>query len=84
LQPFQLAFKICGYRAKFLREVVWSKFGPELDLSVPMLHPKNIATFLRDHSVEQVQRRSCRADTLRRRLGGAGMARTTLSSNREG
>jgi hypothetical protein len=32
--------------AKFLRDVVWAKFGPELDLSVPMLHPKNSATFL--------------------------------------
>ena len=31
---------------KFLRKVVWPKFGPELDLSVPMLHPRNAATFV--------------------------------------
>ena len=32
--------------APFFRERVWPKFGPPLDLSVPMLHPKNSATFL--------------------------------------
>jgi len=31
--------------AKFVREELWTKFGPELDLTVPMLHPKNLATF---------------------------------------
>jgi hypothetical protein len=31
--------------AQFVREKVWAKFGGPLDLSVPMLHPKNAAIF---------------------------------------
>jgi hypothetical protein len=31
--------------AQFIREKVWAKFGSALDLSVPMLHPKNAPIF---------------------------------------
>ncbi len=31
---------------KYAKEQLWAKFGGELDLSVPMLHPKNAAIFL--------------------------------------
>ncbi len=32
--------------SKFIQENVWKRFGEPLDLSVPMLHPKNLPTFL--------------------------------------
>ncbi|HEY3495008.1 MAG TPA: hypothetical protein VGK73_09995 [Polyangiaceae bacterium] len=32
--------------AKFIQDRYWKKFGAPLDLSVPMLHPKNASTFL--------------------------------------
>lgn len=31
--------------AKYFQEQVWPQFGDPLDVSVPMLHPRNIATF---------------------------------------
>src|SRR5262249_32664665 len=31
---------------KYVKEQLWAKFGGALDLSVPMLHPKNAAIFL--------------------------------------
>jgi hypothetical protein len=39
--------------AKFVQDTVWVKFGGALDLSVPMLHPKNQAIFLAicDHQI---------------------------------
>jgi len=33
--------------ARIAKEEVWPKFGGELDLSVPMLHPRNAAIFLK-------------------------------------
>jgi len=32
--------------AQFVKEKVWAKFGGPLDLSVPMLHPKNASIFV--------------------------------------
>ncbi len=32
--------------ARYMREQVWVRFGEPLDLSVPMLHPRNLETFL--------------------------------------
>src|SRR5215475_2558630 len=34
-----------GQAGKFLEEKAWVKFGGALDLSVPMLHPRNAAIF---------------------------------------
>src|SRR5262245_2940759 len=33
-------------QSKYVKEQLWAKFGGALDLSVPMLHPKNAAIFL--------------------------------------
>ena len=32
--------------AKFIRDHYWSRFGGEIDISVPMLHPRNAGIFL--------------------------------------